>query len=68
MKILKNGNEKVFKTMCHKCRTDIEYNKGDTFEQTYFTKSLYFWGKEENTRNVIKCPICGELLEVHYNN
>ena len=66
MRVIKMGNEKVYKTSCHNCKSDLEYNKEDVFEKSYFHKSVHFWGKEEEVKKQIKCPICGTLLDAIY--
>jgi len=65
MKIIKNGNDKVFQISCHKCKSDFEYKLSDVKEVNE-QRCDFYGSKYNDVVERIFCPVCNEKLNPNY--
>ena len=74
MKVVVNGNEKVYTSTCGICHSDLEYTEKDVFYTTEETKGClrmtkcHWFKADEHYTNIIKqeyrcviCPVCRSI-------
>lgn len=66
MRIIKNGNEKIFVTTCDQCSSDLEYCLSDITEAILEYGAIEQLAIRKRTYNadVIICPVCRNKIEV----
>ncbi|GEM_PF-5827756 len=65
MKIIKNGNNKIFQLYCYKCKSDFKYTLSDVQEVN--EQKIDFYGSKYNeVVERIFCPVCKEKLSPSY--
>lgn len=76
MRVMCSGKDKVYKTTCIKCDSDLEYIEDDVFNISEeckggLRKTVSHWfKKDEHYVNIyvmkyrcIKCPVCGHVIK-----